>query len=109
MVFVLFCFFTITCISLLAFGITKKNVPLVALAGVFFTVMGFVLISDGLRDEGSPTFVKNGNTVSVTGYAVLTTANDYFVYVISNLFLWGGLLILMAGLGLWLKTSRGNP
>lgn len=107
MIFVLFTFLTGICISLLAFGAYKKNVPLVAMSGVFFTLIGLILMTDGLRDEGRPIFSRSGDIVSVSGYATLTTANDFSVYIFSNLFLWGGLAIILAAFGFWM-THRSD-
>jgi len=107
-IFALFVFLTLIILGLISLGIVTKHPALIALGAVFMILAGAGLMSEGIRDEGTPTFVKSGDMVILNDYNSLTTANNFTVMMIAPSYFYGGFLVALLALFsiLWAVKQR---
>jgi len=107
LIFTWFAFLTLVFLALIVIGITTKHPTLVALGGLFMVLTGSIVMSEGIRDEGMPTWVREGESVS-PNYATLTQVNDSSIAIIAPMFFYGGFAILLLSVGavLWTLKQR---
>lgn len=98
MIFELFIFLTLIILGLVVIGVVSKHPSLILLGAIFCIFTGAGLMSEGLRDNATPTFVRTGGTVVVSGFNSFTTGNNITVGMIAPLYFWGGWLLLVLSL-----------
>lgn len=108
LVFSFFLFLLALCGAIVGFGFVKRHPSLILIGGLFVMLLGAVVWSEGIRDDGSPTFTKTGDVVSLTSYATFTYENDNGLKLLCPSLLFGGVLIMVAGAFFMVTAWRGG-
>lgn len=99
---------------MIAIGFEKKKSVVAAVGGLLLLICGLLLLglspTSGIeKDYG--TFVRyigdsNYNVDVNVGY--LNSSNDYSLFVLSNIFLYGGFVVMLASFLIALAVHRGG-
>lgn len=110
----IFYFFILVSIAVFLFGIYAKSPMIIALSAVLFIGLGAYLLysSEGLITDKSTSismYKDAGRTdVNIT-YLTLTPQNDMLINIISNLFFYGGWIIIgISFIALYKRSQNGK-
>ena len=107
MFFELFVFLSLVAVAFLFAAIFSRRVWPVLLASVFFVLTGASLLSDGLRYECGAVFTSATGVMTVTDCALLASESSA-VSMIGNTFVYGGVLVAVAGMVFLFRGRRGG-
>jgi len=92
--------------GLFIIGVARENFALTFLGSVLFIVLGLVLQTEGVALEPGYHINKISSTVTDVNvfYAAYSSANDLGAWAISQIFLYGGILGVLASLVISIKN-----
>ena len=107
---VIFLLLTIVAVGLFIFGLTRQTLNagfiFIALSGVILIVTGAMLWSGGLQSNIVSSFVTDNTGTTTVSYQTLTTDVGQPMWVISNIFVYGGVIFVLLTLFATMKQRR---
>ena len=106
---IIFLILVIIAIALFIFGASRESLnagfAFLALSAIIFIITGLFIWTGGLQLDQVATIVDNGSSYSIT-YTELTATKGSAIWAISNLFVFGGMALIVLSLVLTVRQNR---
>ena len=106
---IIFVFLVIIAVALFVFGASRESMnsgfAFIALSSVLFVIAGLFVWSGGLQLDQVNTIIDNGSSFTIT-YTELQATSGSALWAISNLFVYGGIGLMLLSLGLTIRQRR---